>query len=166
MRGRLVAVCGLLVLAAGCAGMCGGGKAVATTESPKTMATVAPAGTIVVELEKFTLAKWEVKNLEGASGGKAVLLVDEAGQAETTVELKAGTYDLVVYGLAPSYEGDAFYVRVGPQAEERRVIKDIKQLLPCEPLRFTMAKDGPCKVLITFAEENLLLDRVEIRPVK
>jgi len=151
MTGRTMAVVAALVLAAGCA-------AVGYQGSPQRVT--------VLEMEKAALTKAVVKDLAGAGGGKAVLLTDESSEATLTVNLKKGTYELTFYGLAPSYDEDAFYVRVGDGEEMRLVISDTGKLLPSKPVRFTVDKDGPCKILVSFAEENVQLDRVEIKPVE
>ena len=71
-----------------------------------------------------------------------------------------------MHGFAPSDKEDAFYVRVAGQAEERRFIKDTGKFTDSEPVAFTMDKDGPCKIVLAFGEENVQFDKVEIRPAK
>ena len=147
MTGRMMAVVAALALVAGCAAM-------------------GPKGVTVLEMEEATLTKAAVKDLAGASGGKAVLLTDESSEVTVTANLKKGAYEVTFYGVAPSYDEDAFYVRIGDGEEMRLVISDIAKLLPSKPVKFSVDKDGPCKILISFAEENVQLDRVEIKAVK
>jgi len=156
MAGKTIAVLAVAVLAAGCAGVGVPTGGVSTT-----------GDVTVLEVENFKLNKANVVALDGASGGKAVVLVDEASEAGITIPmLKKGDYELIVHGLAPSYEEDAFLITVGDLAEERLFISDINRVLPTAPLPFTQRKDGPCKVVLMFGEDNVKLDRIEIRPVK
>ena len=148
---RLLAMLAMAMMAAGCGVLEGR----------------SPGDATVVEVEAFKLTDAKVVALAGAGGGKAVVLADESSSAEIALPaLKKGTYELLVYGFAPSYEEDAVLVSVGDQAYERLVLPDINKLLPAGPLTFTLAKDGACKVEISYTEDNVQLDRIEITPAK
>lgn len=151
MRGQLIAVVALVLLAGGCSSLSAAEK-------------VAPAGTVVREVEAFKLTDAKVEDLKGASGGKVVVMTTDAGEAELSVTLKKGAYELKVYGLAPSYDEDAFYLTVGDGEEKRLVISDINKVLPSAPYAFTVAKDGACRILITYGEDNVKFDKVVIAP--
>ena len=105
------------------------------------------------EVEDFKLTKAQIEPFKGAGGGKVVVL-------------KKGAYELIVYGYAPSFDEDGFFVHVGDKLDQRMVIPDIKKLLPTKPLPFNATKDGPCEVTIALGEEHVKFDRVVIRPVK
>jgi len=117
-----------------------------------------------VEVEEFKLTNAKALELEGASGGKVVVLQDESSKAEATIPLKKGNYEITAYALGPSYDEDAFYVTVGDSAEERRWTENIGEILPTlDVLKFTQKADGPCNILLRFAEPNVQLDRVEFK---
>ncbi len=119
-----------------------------------------------VEVEEFKLTNAQVQELEGASGGKVVVLQDESSKAEATIQLKKGNYEITVYALGPSYDEDAFYVTVGNNAQERMWLKNTREILPTlDVLKFTQETDGPCNILILLAEPNVQLDRVEFKHV-
>jgi len=147
---RLLLIAAVLALAPGC-GLLGGAR---------------PGDGTVVEFERCTLTDGKVVPLAGAGGGKAVLLGYD-GQAETTLPmLKKGRYELVVHGFAPSYDEDAFFVTAGDQFEARVFFPNINKLLATKPLTFKQEKDGPCKVTVVYAEDNVKLDRIVITPAK
>jgi len=178
MRGAMLVLLAAVLVAAGCA--TGGGKTAGPSASPDALAAapdalasaapdvLAAAGpATVIEVENFKLTKGNAVDLKDASGGKAVVLTDEAGEAEYTLpSLAKGTYELVIRGVGQSDKEDAVYVRVAGQAEERVFPEEWKKLLPFKAVRFTQPADGPCKIVLSFGEENVQLDRVEIRPVK
>ena len=118
------------------------------------------------EVEDFKLTKARVEPFKGAGGGKVVVLTHEESEATKFVPLKKGAYELIVYGYAPSFDEDGFFVHVGDKLDQRMVIPDIKKLLPTKPLPFNATKDGPCEVTIALGEEHVKFDRVVIRPVK
>ena len=166
MAGKILVVLAVVMLAAGCGTP---GTTTAGAPARRSVDTAKPAvgAVAVVEVENFKLTKAEVKELKDASGGKAVLLTSEDSQAEYTVPaLNKGTYDAILYGVGQSDSEDAVYVRVAGQAEERVFPAEWKKVMPFGAVRFTQPSDGPCKILLTFGEENVLLDRVEIVPAK
>jgi hypothetical protein len=144
----------LMLLAAGC---CAAGRCPVFTHRTD--------GTLVGEVERFERKKCEVRDLPGASGGEAVLLTSDDSEAAARLDLKPGTYELVVYAYAPSYDADGFYVHVGDQLDQRVVVPDIGKVLPCKPVRF-QAGPGPCSLVLAFGEEGVLFDRVMVRPVE
>jgi hypothetical protein len=155
MRAKWMAVLAIALLFSGCAGM---GK-------PR----IHKSGKDVffVEAEDFDLTNAKVQELEGASGGKVVVLQDENGKAEATIPLKKGSYEIIVYALGPSGDEDAFYVTVGDNAQKRRWPERPGEILPAlDVVNFTQKDDGPCKILISFAEQNVQLDRVQFKKVQ
>jgi len=155
---RLTAIMAAIVLAAG--------GAVAGERAEPTQPEEQVKGQKTFEVESFTLTKGVVETMKGAGGGKVVLLTHEESQATKSVALKKGTYELIVYGYAPSFDEDGFFVHVGDQLDRRMVIPNIKKLLPTKPLRFNVTKDGPCEVTIALGEEHVRFDRVVIRPFR
>jgi hypothetical protein len=153
----------LLSLSAGCANC--GNKCSAPADSVAVVAS-APDGSATLEVESFKLAYGKIRDLKGATGGKAVELVDEPGEAEIVVNLPKGDYALRVFGFATSYDADGFYIRVHDLDEKRLAVSGINKVLPTGTIKFTMAEAGPCKVVIAFGEEGVLFDRVEIKPAK
>jgi hypothetical protein len=119
----------------------------------------------VLEVEEFTLKDAKVQALAAAGGGKVVVLQGDLSTAEKTIQLAKGTYTVTVYAFAPSYEEDAFYLTVGDGYEERIFPEEINKVLPAGPVTHTQKADGPCKISLGFGEENVQLDRVEIKPV-
>jgi hypothetical protein len=138
------------------------------TEAPKPVAPVAPlAGEVVLEVESFTLKNATVKDLAGASGGKAVLF-DKAEESSATkeVQLKAGKYEAVVYVQAADEDTDAFYLTVGGE-ESRLFPEEYGKVLPAKAVAFEVKADGAVKLELKASEEaGMLLDRVVIKPAK
>ncbi len=120
-------------------------------------------GTIVVEVEGFKLTDAEVKELASAAGGKTVVLKGDNSKVEGTVNLKKGEYVVILYAMGPSQDEDACYMTIGAGAEERVYPEDVEAVLPTMEVYHTQKEDGPCSILITFAEENVHLDRVEFK---
>jgi hypothetical protein len=119
-----------------------------------------------VEVEEFNLTNAQVQELEGASGGKVVVLQDKNSKAEATIPLKKSKYEITVYALGPSYDEDAFYIKVGDNAEERRWTENIEEILPTlDVVNFTQKTNGPCNILLRFVEPNVKLDRVEFKHI-
>ena len=118
-----------------------------------------------VEVEEFTLTNAKVQELDNASGGKVVVLQDDTSRAEVTIELSKGNYQVTVYALGASGEEDAFYLTTGEQWEERLYPASTGEILPAQDVSLTQQADGPCKIVIRFAEPNVQLDRVEFKRV-
>ena len=139
-------------------------------ETPKP-AEVKPAtpvgGEVVLEVKSFTLKDAEVKDLAGASGGKAVLFdKEDASSATKEVVLKAGKYEAVVYVQAPDADKDAFYLVINGE-ENRLFPEDYGKVLPTQAAAFEVKKDGAVKVELKASEETgMYLDRVVIKPAK
>ena len=154
MKAKWMAVLAIALVFAGCAGM----------EEPR----IHKVGEDVffVEVEEFDLTNAQVQELESASGGKVVVLQDESGKAEATIQLSKGNYEITVYALGPTYDEDAFYVTVGENAEERRWPENPGEILPTlDVVTFAQEADGPCDILLSFAEPNVQLDRVQFKHV-
>ena len=154
MKAKWMAVLAIALLFSGCA----------SKEKPRIQKVGKDA--FFVEVEEFDLTNAEVQELEGASGGKVVVLQDESGKAEATIQLSKGNYEITVYALGPSSDEDAFYLTVGDNAEERRWPENPGEILPTlDVVNFTQEADGPCDILLRFAEPNVQLDRVQFKHV-
>jgi len=154
MKTKWMAVLAIALLFSGCAVM----------EKPR----IQKVGKDVffVEVEEFDLTNAQVQELEGASGGKVVVLQDENGKAEATIKLSKGNYEITAYALGPSSDEDAFYLTVGDNAQERRWPENPGEILPTlDVVTFAQEADGPCDILLRFAEPNVQLDRVQFRHV-
>jgi hypothetical protein len=155
MNTKLMVVSAIALLVAGCAGM------------EKSIIHTVDNDTFFVEAEDFELTGAKVLDLEGASGEKSVVLQDNMSMAEATIQLDKGGYEIIVYGMAPSYDEDAFFMKVGDNAEQRMWMEspgDIVSTL--EYVAYTQEADGPCDIVITYAEPNVELDRVEFKRVQ
>jgi hypothetical protein len=118
--------------------------------------------TFFVEVEDFELTNAKVMDLEGASGGKTVVLEDASGKAEATIPLSKGNYEITVYGLGPSYEEDAFFLTVDGNAEQRMWMESPGDIVPTmEYYSYTQQADGPCHIMLSYIEPNVELDRVK-----
>jgi len=121
-------------------------------------------GAFFVEVEDFDLSNAEIQKLSEASGGKVVMLQDEYGEAEVTIQLGKGDYEVTVYALGASFDEDAFYLTVGNQAEERMWPEAPGELLPtADVVYLTQDADGPCTIVLRFGEPNVQLDSVEFK---
>ena len=155
MKAKWMAVLVIALLFSGCAGM------------QKPIVHKAGKDVFFVEVEEFDLTNAKVQELDGASGGKVVVLQDENGKAEATIPLRKGSYEITVYALGPSHEEDAFYMTVGDNAQKRRWPEKPGEILPTlDVVNFTQRADGPCDILIRFAEPNVQLDRVQFKKVR
>jgi len=154
MKANWMAVLAIALLFSGCASMC------------KPRIQKVGKDVFFLEVEEFKLTNAKVQQLKGASGGKVVVLQDENGKAESTIPLKKGNYEITVYALGPSSDEDAFYLTVGDNAQERRWPKNPGEILPTlDVVNFTQKADGPCDILLRFAEPNVRLDRVEFKHI-
>jgi len=155
MKAKWMAVAAIALLFAGCAGM----------EKPRMH--MVDKDTFFVEVEEFDLTNAKVLELEGAGGEKVVVLQDESGKAEATIKLTKGSYEITVYALGPSYDEDAFFMKVGGNAEQRMWLESPGEILPTlEYVAFTQEADGPCDILITYVEPNVELDRVQFKRIQ
>ena len=155
MNIKLMVVSAVFLLLAGCAGM------------QKSIIHTVDKDTFFVEVEDFDLTGAKVLDLEGASGGKSVVLQDDTSKAETTIPLSKGGYEIIVYGLAPSYDEDAFFMKVGGNPEQRMWMESPGEIVPTlEYVAYTQEADGPCDIVITYAEPNVELDRVEFKRIQ
>lgn len=155
MNTKLMVVSVIALLFAGCAGM------------EKSIIHTVDKNTFYVEVEDFNLTSAKVLDLEGAGGGKVVVLQDDNSKAETTIPLSKGSYEITVYGLAPSYDEDAFFMKVGDNAEQRMWLESPGDIVPTlEYVAYAQQADGSCNILITYAEPNVELDRVQFKRVQ
>jgi hypothetical protein len=150
MRAKLMIVSVIALLFTGCAG------------TQKSIIHTVDENTFFVEVEDFELFNAKVLDLEGASGEKSVVLQDDSSKAKATIKLSKGRFEISVYGLAPSYEEDAFYVTVADNEQQRMWIESPEDILPTlEYVAHTQEADGPCDIVITYIEPNVELDKVE-----
>lgn len=123
-----------------------------------------------LEAESMKLTNVEKKDLPGASGGKAILFVDENGKAEGTVRLKKGKYEVKLYSQGTDTDHDAVFITVAGtelrfyQEEWNKLasakIKDV------DPVTVEIPGDGAHTVLLAFAESDVYVDRVTLTLVK
>jgi hypothetical protein len=155
MKTNWMIVAAIALLFAGCAGM------------EKPVIHTIDTDTFFVETEEFNLTGAEVLDLEGASGGKTVMLQDDTSMAEATIQLSKGSYEITVYALGPSYEEDAFFMKVGDNPEQRMWVESPGDIVPTlEYVAHSQQADGPCNIMITYAEPNVELDRVQFKRVQ
>ena len=94
-----------------------GTAATAPATAPGRAATQAVAGEVTLASADMKLTDAEMKDLAGATGGKAILLNMESSKAAATVTLKKGKYKIIVYEMAPDASQDAIMVRMGVASE-------------------------------------------------
>ena len=153
MRAKWIMVLAVALVAFGCS----------QTDEPKIKSVGGKKFTL--EMEDFKLTTAKVQDLEEASGGKVVVLQDEYSQAEKTIQLSKGNYQITVFALGTSFDEDAFYLSIGNTFEGRLYPESPGEILPTLDLvHYTQKADGPCKILFTYAEPNVLLDRIEFVP--
>jgi hypothetical protein len=116
---------------------------------------------LVVEGESFLLERVQLRELKGASGGKAVLFDYLDGFAKRTVKLKPGSYEVMAYIYAPHREADAFFMKLAGSYE--RICADKKQeVSTCTKMTVKVDKPGGYELRLEPAETNFMIDRVEI----
>ncbi len=161
MRAKWMAVLTIALMFIGCGEQ---GKPVSPAKPKETK--ILGKDAFSLEVEGFKLTSAEVQKLEGASGGKVVMLKDEYGRAEKTIQLGKGNYEVTVYALGASFDEDAFYLTVGNLAEERMWPENPGEILPTnDVIHLTQEADGPCNIVLRFGEQNVQLDRVQFKPV-
>lgn len=180
---QLAAMCAAAFLAIGCADT-ETSKVAPTTAPAQTGAapTTAPAKVVatpttaaaasgkevVLEAESMALkGACTALTVAGAGGGKTVVFTKEGGEAKGAVTLKKGKYDVVVYVQGVSAPEDAVFITVGGgtkvrvYAEERgKVVAATKMGTDDQSFEVTVDKDGPCEIVLGFAEPNVQVDRV------
>jgi hypothetical protein len=147
----------------------------------KTPAPQAAKGEIAVEAEKFaTVKNATVKDDAKASGGKAVLFDQDSSMIETTVDLPAGKFQVVVMGSSISDKDDAVNLTVAPvdpksvlRRAQNRVIFDaeangyIAGTSHDEAIVLNVPAATQVKVTIeTTEEKNMRIDRLTFQPAK
>jgi len=158
-----VVVCVAIGLVAGCkSGDMMPTPPVVTPTPPVVTPTV---GDVTLEVEAFKLDEAEVKDLAGASGGKAVLFGSETSGAETAVPLTKGTYQVTLYMQGADEDRDAVYLSVAG-IENRLFAQEWGKVFACETVTVVVAKDGPVKVVLLAAETDVYLDKVVLKRVK
>jgi len=125
-----------------------------------------PPGELVLEVEAFTkLEEAQVKDLAGASGGKAVFFDSETSAAETSVPLTKGTWEVTLFMQGTDEDQDAVYLDVAG-TEQRLFPQDYGKVMAVEPFTVEVAKDGAVKVVLMAAETGVYLDKVVLKKVK
>ncbi len=146
----------LAVLAAGCTG-----------KAAKKTPTYLP-DEVTLEVENFKLTAAEVVDLKDAGGGKAVKFVGESSRAEKEVLLRRGTWEAVLYMKGEDSERDAVYLSL---ADVKARLYQTDGMLgeaitaDVEPVA-EIAADGAYKLVLTFAEPDVKLDRIILKKVK
>jgi hypothetical protein len=133
--------------------------------APAAAAPRAPASEIVLEAEEFKLTNVKVKDVKGASRGKAILLMTEDGKAETTVRIAKGTYRVEVYMQGQDGSSDAVQVSVAG-IEMRFFDGDYGKIrlgATNGDDEVEIKKDGDYPVVISWAEPDVLVDRVVLK---
>ena len=138
--------------------MCKGGP----TEAAPPEVKVLPSE-VALEVEDFTkLDEAEVKDLVGASGGKAVLFDSEISGAETSVLLTKGTWEVTLHMQGGDSEHDAVYLSVAG-IEERLFPEEADKVMAVESFSVQVTKDGLVKVVLLAAETGVYLDKVVLK---
>lgn len=115
----------------------------------------------VLEAEDFQVQKnVRIEKAKGANRGKAVRILDRQSRIEANVSLNAGSYFLYLAAMGRSPREDAVYVSLG--RDRRRVVVRWNEWSLEPKYGFSVLKDGKHKVAITYAEPNVLVDRVII----
>ena len=122
----------------------------------------------VLEAERMKLKDCSAKGLPGASAGKAVLMEKDTSEATGVIDLAKGDYDVVVYMQGAATDEDAVYVTVAG-GEKRRIygephgeiVAAVDMATEDRSFPVTIKMDGPCEVLLTTAETNVYVDRIE-----
>lgn len=121
-------------------------------------------GSLSLDVKTFGLKDCEVRELEGALGGKAVALRQFTSAATANVRLPPGFYELVIHAWAKDDESDAFNVIVNGK-QFRIYPNEMRRLVPCGSIRFVVAGNGTVNICIAASEENgMLVDKAVIRP--
>ena len=142
-------------------------KAARIGKKPHPVATKRNAdGSIVVQVEDFALFnKAEVQTVEGAAGGKAVLMKAENSQAEATVDLEPGTYIIQLDTRSNGSDHDAIYFSLAGQ--ETRSYRSDKGFGPVKgTVGAKIAKGGPQNLIVRTGEDGVLADQIVIRRAK
>jgi hypothetical protein len=132
---------------------------------------------VCIEAEKFKITDATVKDYPKASGGKAVLMDKDTSKIETTVELPAGKYDVVLTAIAPDEDRDAVDVSVdgvdpksGVRPARERVFfdKEYNTFVPGS-VKVEVTLPHKAQVKLTVAvdnEKDMAIDKVEFVPSK
>jgi hypothetical protein len=125
-----------------------------------------PGGPVTLEAELLSLEGGEVRDLDGAGGGKAVYFARHGMRARGEVLLDRGLYEFTVHLQGPSEDRDAVYVAVDHQ--EYRFYQDLwgrlapgKVLLARQAL-FEISRDGRHEMIVEAAESGVYIDRIVI----
>jgi hypothetical protein len=121
-----------------------------------------------VEAEEMNLRNLAVRDLAGASKGKAIYFEKEGSRAKSTLKLKKGAYQLQVHlqSRKPATE----LVTVKLAGKEFRLQSDPSgKLAPgtlrdAGKLRIDVPHDGDFELRLEFAAKDVLVDRVELLP--
>lgn len=131
------------------------------TLSPKPQ-DLAGEPSMVFEAEDFPVKQnAPVEEAKGASGGKAVRMLDRKSRIERDVELDAGTY--LFYAVAMAFRGDqdALNVRLAG-TKQRGHLTGYDKWIPQDWAGLVYVKKGTYKLVAYFDEPQVLVDRVVV----
>jgi len=160
---RTLSVWLVVLVAAGLLAGCKDLRDMSAKRSLDKLEVKVPPGEVALEVENFTkLDEAEVKDLAGASGGKAVLFDSEISGAETSVLLTKGTWEVTLHMQGGDSEHDAVYLSVAG-IEERLFPEEADKVMAVESFTVQVTKDGPVKVVLLAAETGVYLDKVVLK---
>ncbi|NCO40027.1 MAG: hypothetical protein COZ06_22640 [Armatimonadetes bacterium CG_4_10_14_3_um_filter_66_18] len=119
-------------------------------------------GRQVVEVEVESLPdrhNVKVEDAPGASGGKAVRLLDASSYAEGEVELEAGTYLFAVRAMGFAGDQDALNASLGGQ-QQRGHLSGLKTWVLQDNYGVARLRAGKHKLRVYFDEPQVLADKV------
>jgi len=105
-----------------------------------------------------------VESVAGASGGRAVRFTHSASRLETEVDLAPGAYLLYAIGMGASPDQDAISVTLGKTAM-RLFFAEKEWSRMDAPNPITSLDGGAQRLVIRFAEPNVLVDKVCLIPL-
>ena len=129
------------------------------TLSPKPQDLVSEPS-IVFEAEDFPMKQnAPVEEAKGASGGKAVRLLDGKSRIERDVELDAGIY--LFYAVAMAFRGDQDALNVSLAGHKQRGhLTGYDEWIPQDWAGMVYVKKGTYKLVAYFDEPQVLVDKV------
>ncbi|MFQ5811540.1 MAG: CARDB domain-containing protein, partial [Armatimonadota bacterium] len=115
---------------------------------------------IVIEAESLERqSKTRVEIIKGASGGRAIRLLDETSVAEGDVEVPAGLYLATMVGMGVAADKDAAYVTVGEVRFRGFFGTGVWKERPDDPPVVNVT-GGKVHVKVTYDEPETLIDKV------
>jgi len=117
---------------------------------------------MVFEAEDFPMKRnAPVEEAKGASGGKAVRMLDRKSRIEREVELDAGTY--LFYAVAMAFRGDQDALNVNLAGQKQRGhLTGYHKWIPQDWAGMVYVKKGTYKLVAYFDEPQVLVDKVVV----